>query len=403
MPSSKMINGQEKIIKDFKEKIDETFNKCSNKSELKIFLFKDINELENNLKILDINFIKCINELVDNLKEFVNKQRNIYQKLKNKELIKLLDSSLVEYYNKNKNIFKKIKSIHNNIKLEKNQSIEKQMKLKLNLNKNNISNISLKKINYIKPKKHILFNSYSNLFIKKSKNLINNLKSNSTPCFKFNKNINKTENNNLNDINVFILSNKVIQFLDTLNELNENKINKKNILLLKNDYLIKKKYLEKYVEKIKNIEIINKNNSEYLNHINTIKKKNKELNIKIFNLTKKRKAEQNENYILIYKIYNYLNHIYNELYFSKNKNHSKKNLLEKFLFKEKENKEKIMEYNDNLYKKIMELFESNNNNLDNFDNLNIDIVENKNENLLFYFYKLFIINYFFKKLVYIAL
>ena len=46
---------------------------------IKNLINEEISKLENNLKKLDINYIKPFNKLVDNLKDYSLAKRNIYQ------------------------------------------------------------------------------------------------------------------------------------------------------------------------------------------------------------------------------------------------------------------------------------------------------------------------------------
>ena len=109
---------------------------------IKNVIYEEISKLEYNLKQLDINYIIYINKLVDNLKEYLIAQRNIYPSIKNKSNIKSLDTLLVNYCNKNKDIFKSIKQIHKNSIKTNNKQINLDNNIKLNTftNKNNIIN-----------------------------------------------------------------------------------------------------------------------------------------------------------------------------------------------------------------------------------------------------------------------
>ena len=121
---------------------------------IKNVIYEEISKLEYNLKQLDINYIIYINKLVDNLKEYLIAQRNIYPSIKNKSIIKSLDTLLVNYYNKNKDIFKSIKQIHKNSNKTNNKQINLDNNIKLNTftNENNIFNYT--------PKFKFIMNSY---------------------------------------------------------------------------------------------------------------------------------------------------------------------------------------------------------------------------------------------------
>ena len=136
-----LLNESENFIeKNISEKLTLYFlNRMDNFITIKKNIIEEISSLENNLKQLDIKYITYINKLVNNLKEFSSEQRNLYKEIKNKSLIKLLDTLLVNYYNKNKEIFKLIKRIHNDNN-SVNYYLNSNINLKLNLNEANFNN-----------------------------------------------------------------------------------------------------------------------------------------------------------------------------------------------------------------------------------------------------------------------
>ena len=142
---------------------------------IKNLILEEISKLEYNLKKLDVNFIKYINKLVDNLKNFSLEQRNIYQQIKDKSIIKLIDSLLVNYYNKNKEIFKSIKQIHKvGYDLNRENIIENNFSLN-NKKTSNYKNYETKNniINYTPKFKFIMNNYIKSKSFKNLKNKIN--------------------------------------------------------------------------------------------------------------------------------------------------------------------------------------------------------------------------------------
>ena len=141
---STLLNNSKNLIDNsLSEKITINFiRKMDNFITIKNVIYEEISKLEYNLKQLDINYIIYINKLVDNLKEYLIAQRNIYPSIKNKSIIKSLDTLLVNYYNKNKDIFKSIKQIHKNSTKTNNKQINLENNIKLNTfnNKHNIIN-----------------------------------------------------------------------------------------------------------------------------------------------------------------------------------------------------------------------------------------------------------------------
>ena len=291
---------------------------------IKNVIYEEISKLEYNLKQLDINYIIYINKLVDNLKEYLIAQRNIYPSIKNKSIIKSLDTLLVNYYNKNKDIFKSIKQIHKNSNKTNNKQINLDNNIKLNTftNENNIFNYT--------PKFKFIMNSYiKSKSLKKLKTKISNYKSKE-----------------------YLLENNF-----SLNNLFNNKLG----------IFIKKKLQNKnnssspcLFNKNKNNIKTNNGSSFSLKEINDIKENNKILEKKISDLIIEENVMKNNevnnllrNYNKLYEIYklinedNVINDINKEEYIM-----DKKNIKENYL-----NKNNINEFIDNIYEKILEIIE----------------------------------------------
>ena len=447
--SKKLIdnNLSEKLALYFLKKMD-------NFISIKKLIIEEISILEYNLKQLDTNYIIYINKLVDNLKAFTLNQRNIYKQIENKTVIKLLDKLLVNYYNSNKEIFKSLKQLHRfNNSNNKNNKSNYDSNLVLNLNDSNncinvnsnynsFNNLNIKKNNnniinwnpkfkfvmnnYIKSKSQkkikdkiyihsrskglLIQNSFTTLFNDKIEDFIKKKfqnKNSSSPCLynrnnsfnksnEWNKSILETEttmSDSKNNLDNFILSQKIIEFFNGLKiledntiSINKNNINDEEMEKFKIDLEKKKIDLQNYANNIKNIEIQNSNNNSLLmNEINNLKDKNTKLNKNIIDLINEKNIEQNNiinllysNYEQFYEIYKLLNDniINNDL-------DKKEYLIDENILKGKKfNKKKIKEYNYNLYQKILELIEIQKNSLNEYKqiNLNINSVNSVNNN-----------------------
>ena len=102
----KSVNEFNSLLKESKNLIDNSLSeklalyflkKMDNFISIKKLIIEEISILEYNLKQLDTNYIIYINKLVDNLKVFTLNQRNIYNQIESKAVIKLLDKLLVNY------------------------------------------------------------------------------------------------------------------------------------------------------------------------------------------------------------------------------------------------------------------------------------------------------------------
>ena len=375
------------------------------------FINEEISKLEYNLKQFDINNIIQINKLVDNLKEFSLAQRNIYEQIENKSVIKLLDILLVNYYNKNKEIFKSIKQIHkgnyninniNNSKVEYNKlnidkyNINKDNRINVKNGQENINKKLLNKKSIIDytPKFKVITNKINkSKSLKKFKKKINNnsflyenninplfnekignfikkklqIKNSSSPClinknnlFNNNKKYLETEttmSDSKNNLELITLSNKM---LDIFTNFQKNVIKENDYINnIKADFEKRKNELENYLNNIKNNEIMN-SNSSLLKEINNLKDKNSELNKKNIELINKitfvNKNEINllfENYNKFYEIFKLLNNDgiirdFNKEEYIIDNNILKKNNLDKG---------KIYKYINNIYDKILEVIE----------------------------------------------
>ena len=440
------------IDNNLSEKLALYFHKkMENFISIKKLIIKEISILEYNLKQLDTNYIIYINKLVDNLKVFTLNQRNIYKQIESKSVINLLDKLLVNYYNSNKEIFKSLKQLH---KFNNNTSTNKSKydsNLMLNLNDNNnyininnsFNNLNIKKNNnniinwnpkfkfvmnnYIKSKSQkkikvniynhsrsrglLIQNNFTTLFNDKIGDFIkkkNQIKNSSSPCL-YNRHIslinknyesNKsflgtvtTMSDSKNNLDIFLLSHKIIEFLNGLKiledntmNINKNNINNEDLEKFKIDLEKKKMDLNNYANNIKNIEIQNSNNNAILmNEINNLKEKNSKLNKNIIDLINEKNIEQNNNLNLLYSNYEQFYEIY-KLFnddIVNNDLDKKEYLIDKTSLKEKKfNKQKIKEYNYNLYQKILEFIEIQKNSLNEYKqiNLNINSVNSVNNN-----------------------
>ena len=335
---------------------------------IKNLILEEISKLEYNLKKLDVNFIKYINKLVDNLKNFSLEQRNIYQQIKDKSIIKLIDSLLVNYYNKNKEIFKSIKQIHKvGYDLNRENIIENNFSLN-NKKTSNYKNYETKNniINYTPKFKFIMNNYIKSKSFKNLKNKINK-HSNSKGLFLDNNfNLNSLFNDKIGHfIKKKIQSkNSSSPCLFHINNSN-NSFSKKNNLKLNIETSFSKNknnYSNKIINSNENENIILNDKSSLLKEINTLKEKNKELEKKNSDLIIEEKIIKNneinkllENYNKLYEIYKILNEkediLINDLYkedYLMDINDLKQNNI---------TKKTISEYIDNIYEKILESIE----------------------------------------------
>ena len=450
----KSVNEFNSLLKESKNLIDNNLSeklalyflkKMDNFISIKKLIIEEISILEYNLKQLDTNYIIYINKLVDNLKVFTLNQRNIYNQIESKSVIKLLDKLLVNYYNSSKEIFKSLKQLH---KFNNNTNTHKSKydsNLMLNLNDNNncinlnnshnsFNNLNLKKNNnniinwnpkfkfvmnnYIKSKSKKKFkakiynhsrsrglliqNSFTALFNDKIENFIKKkyqIKNSSSPClykrnnslinksYESNKSIMETEttmSDSKKNLDIFILSHKIIEFLnglkileDSTMNINKNNINNEEMEKFKIDLEKKKIDLQNYANNIKNIEIQNSNNNSILmNEVNNLKEKISKLNKNIIDLINEKNIEQNNNLNLLYSNYEQFYEIY-KLFnddIINNDLDKKEYLIDETSLKEKKfNKQKIKEYNYNLYQKILEFIEIQKNSLNEYKQNNINI------------------------------
>lgn len=450
----KSVNEFNSLLKESKNLIDNNLSeklalyflkKMDNFISIKKLIIEEISILEYNLKQLDTNYIIYINKLVDNLKVFTLNQRNIYNQIESKSVIKLLDKLLVNYYNSSKEIFKSLKQLH---KFNNNTNTHKSKydsNLMLNLNDNNncinlnnshnsFNNLNLKKNNnniinwnpkfkfvmnnYIKSKSKKKFkakiynhsrsrglliqNSFTALFNDKIENFIKKkyqIKNSSSPClykrnnslinksYESNKSIMETEttmSDSKKNLDIFILSHKIIEFInglkileDSTMNINKNNINNEEMEKFKIDLEKKKIDLQNYANNIKNIEIQNSNNNSILmNEVNNLKEKISKLNKNIIDLINEKNIEQNNNLNLLYSNYEQFYEIY-KLFnddIINNDLDKKEYLIDETSLKEKKfNKQKIKEYNYNLYQKILEFIEIQKNSLNEYKQNNINI------------------------------
>ena len=450
----KSVNEFNSLLKESKNLIDNNLSeklalyflkKMDNFISIKKLIIEEISILEYNLKQLDTNYIIYINKLVDNLKVFTLNQRNIYNQIESKSVIKLLDKLLVNYYNSSKEIFKSLKQLH---KFNNNTNTHKSKydsNLMLNLNDNNncinlnnshnsFNNLNLKKNNnniinwnpkfkfvmnnYIKSKSKKKFkakiynhsrsrglliqNSFTALFNDKIENFIKKkyqIKNSSSPClykrnnslinksYESNKSIMETEttmSDSKKNLDIFILSHKIIEFInglkileDSTMNINKNNINNEEMEKFKIDLEKKKIDLQNYANNIKNIEIQNSNNNSILmNEVNNLKEKISKLNKNIIDLINEKNIEQNNNLNLLYLNYEQFYEIY-KLFnddIINNDLDKKEYLIDETSLKEKKfNKQKIKEYNYNLYQKILEFIEIQKNSLNEYKQNNINI------------------------------
>ena len=452
----KSVNEFNSLLKESKNLIDNNLSeklalyflkKMDNFISIKKLIIEEISILEYNLKQLDTNYIIYINKLVDNLKVFTLNQRNIYNQIESKSVIKLLDKLLVNYYNSSKEIFKSLKQLHkfnNNTNTNTHKS-KYDSNLMLNLNDNNncinlnnshnsFNNLNIKKNNnniinwnpkfkfvmnnYIKSKSKKKFkakiynhsrsrglliqNSFTALFNDKIENFIKKkyqIKNSSSPClykrnnslinksYESNKSIMETEttmSDSKKNLDIFILSHKIIEFLnglkileDSTMNINKNNINNEEMEKFKIDLEKKKIDLQNYANNIKNIEIQNSNNNSILmNEVHNLKEKISKLNKNIIDLINEKNIEQNNNLNLLYSNYEQFYEIY-KLFnddIINNDLDKKEYLIDETSLKEKKfNKQKIKEYNYNLYQKILEFIEIQKNSLNEYKQNNINI------------------------------
>ena len=173
---------------------------------------------------------------------------------------------------------------------------------------------------------------------------------------------------------------------DNTMNINKNNINNEDLEKFKIDLEKKKMDLNNYANNIKNIEIQNSNNNAMLmNEINNLKEKISKLNKNIIDLINEKNIEQNNNLNLLYSNYEQFYEIY-KLFnddIVNNDLDKKEYLIDKTSLKEKKfNKQKIKEYNYNLYQKILEFIEIQKNSLNEYKqiNLNINSVNSINNN-----------------------
>ena len=446
----KSVNEFNSLLKESKNLIDNNLSeklalyllkKMDNFISIKKLIIEEISILEYNLKQLDTNYIIYINKLVDNLKVFTLNQRNIYNQIESKSVIKLLDKLLVNYYNSSKEIFKSLKQLHkfnthkskydsnlmlnlndNNNCINLNNSHNSFNNLNLKKNNNNIINWNPKfkfvMNNYIKSKSKKKFkakiynhsrsrglliqNSFTALFNDKIENFIKKkyqIKNSSSPClykrnnslinksYESNKSIMETEttmSDSKKNLDIFILSHKIIEFInglkileDSTMNINKNNINNEEMEKFKIDLEKKKIDLQNYANNIKNIEIQNSNNNSILmNEVNNLKEKISKLNKNIIDLINEKNIEQNNNLNLLYSNYEQFYEIY-KLFnddIINNDLDKKEYLIDETSLKEKKfNKQKIKEYNYNLYQKILEFIEIQKNSLNEYKQNNINI------------------------------
>ena len=458
-----LLNESKKLIdKNLSERLTLYFlKKMDNFINIKKLIIEEISKLENNLKQLDINYVIYINKLVNNLKEYTLNQRNIYKHIENKSIIKMLDKSLVSYYINNKEIFKSIKQIHkfnknlnininnynscnnlmlnihkkdnkdNNINFKLNNIHKNINDINYNTNKNNIINwnpkLKLLMNNYIKSnslnkfknkiyshsksKGVLLQNRYMTLFNGKIGDFIKKKlqnKHSSSPClYNRNNSLNKiildtetTMSDSKNNIDIYIISNKIIEFFNKLKiyeeaniniDKNKKNFNKDEINKLKNELEKKKIDIQNYINNIKNNDLQNIYNNTYINtEMNNLKEKNSELNKKILDMIKEKKIEENNSLNILYDNYDKLYEVYKLLNDNNINNDFDKEeyLIDKNILKSKKlNNKKINDYNNNLYQKILELIEiqkntfkilnqNNNSNSNSLNNNNIKQTDN---------------------------
>ena len=357
------------------------------------------------IKLLDkllVNYYNSNKEIFKSLKQlhrFNNNNKNNKSNYDSNLVLNLNDSNNCINVNSNYNSFNNL-----NIKKNNNNIINWNPKFKFVMN-NYIKSKSQKKIKdkiYIhsRSKGLLIQNSFTTLFNDKIEDFIKKKfqnKNSSSPCLynrnnsfnksnEWNKSIMETEttmSDSKNNLDNFILSHKIIEFFNGLKiledntiSINKNNINDEEMEKLKIDLEKKKIDLQNYANNIKNIEIQNSNNNSLLmNEINNLKDKNTKLNKNIIDLINEKNIEQKNiinllysNYEQFYEMYKLLNDdiINNDL-------DKKEYLIDENSLKEKKfNKQKIKEFNYNLYQKILELIEIQKNSLNEYKQININ-------------------------------
>jgi len=357
------------------------------------------------IKLLDkllVNYYNSNKEIFKSLKQlhrFNNNNNNNKSNYDSNLVLNLNDSNNCINVNSNYNSFNNL-----NIKKNNNNIINWNPKFKFVMN-NYIKSKSQKKIKdkiYIhsRSKGLLIQNSFTTLFNDKIEDFIKKKfqnKNSSSPCLynrnnsfnksnEWNKSIMETEttmSDSKNNLDNFILSHKIIEFFNGLKiledntiSINKNNINDEEMEKLKIDLEKKKIDLQNYANNIKNIEIQNSNNNSLLmNEINNLKDKNTKLNKNIIDLINEKNIEQKNiinllysNYEQFYEMYKLLNDdiINNDL-------DKKEYLIDENSLKEKKfNKQKIKEFNYNLYQKILELIEIQKNSLNEYKQININ-------------------------------
>ena len=357
------------------------------------------------IKLLDkllVNYYNSNKEIFKSLKQlhrFNNNNNNNKSNYDSNLVLNLNDSNNCINVNSNYNSFNNL-----NIKKNNNNIINWNPKFKFVMN-NYIKSKSQKKIKdkiYIhsRSKGLLIQNSFTTLFNDKIEDFIKKKfqnKNSSSPCLynrnnsfnksnEWNKSIMETEttmSDSKNNLDNFILSHKIIEFFNGLKiledntiSINKNNINDEEMEKFKIDLEKKKIDLQNYANNIKNIEIQNSNNNSLLmNEINNLKDKNTKLNKNIIDLINEKNIEQKNiinllysNYEQFYEMYKLLNDdiINNDL-------DKKEYLIDENSLKEKKfNKQKIKEFNYNLYQKILELIEIQKNSLNEYKQININ-------------------------------
>ena len=412
---NELLNSNKKIDKKFSDRLTLYFiKKMDNFITIQKKISEEISLLEKNLKQLDNDYILNINKMVKNLKVYSSDQKNIYKELQNNypdnNTIKELNNNLVNYYNNSKDLIKIIKFIHdmkynnknNNViynslcvSIDKKNFPNQNSSINININNNTASplqnsnnsifnsltnfkfimNNRSKSLKWLKKKNllHITENKFRNktpihLKIEKFMKNKTQFENNSTPCLVVKSNL-LNSSDNIREINIFILADKIIEFFDAMKILQENIIKKGNdIKKLKIKFELKKKNL------IDTVTMIKKLNPE---NINNIKNSSVIFPNNILPQSNEMKTSIKE---LINKI--------NELIQEKNSD-----------------KDFIQKSNENIYSKILELFKIKNisnldmgcinsitqklneindilNKNDNIKNDEINIVTGNNNNLL---------------------
>ena len=368
--------------------IEENILKKINRNQItenKNILYKEaiLDTLKKNKKIDTIIISEKIPGEI-NLIKLTKKIKNINKKIKiiiilyNKKIEQeLIKNNIKDIYYNNiisvHKLIKKLKENKNGIKFSKSNNFKINKKNNLmneKINDKKIKNVCIKKINnkinnniFVKVRINKLKNSFiikkieNNKLIKKGKNNI--------ICI-FGRNKINSKIIELIIIKKLLLRNKKIIKINL-------KINNKKIKELKNRKLLKiNKIKNKYYLKIKRNypvreKIINKNMTEIININKILKRENKLNRIKILKKLIK-KYTNNKNYIIFNIIYN--------------------NINIKKLYMQNKNINIIVTENDE--KNLLELNENKNN------ELNVLVINYKNNNLSQYFYKIILKNKFNK-------